>query len=98
MANADTNGGALVAGTLRKAGVEVIFSLNGGHIGPIYDGCIDEQIRIVDVRHEEAAGHMAHAYSRVGSHIRTSGTLRAMVQMFFRWWASCKSPESKNRK
>lgn len=68
-ANADTNGGALVAATLRKAGIEVIFSLNGGHIGPIYDGCIDEQIRIVDVRHEEAAGHMAHAYSRVGSHI-----------------------------
>ena len=47
----------------------MIFSLNGGHIGPIYDGCIDEQIRIVDVRHEEAAGHMAHAYSRVGSHV-----------------------------
>ena len=63
------NGGVLVAEALGDAGVELVFSLNGGHVGPIYDACIDRRIRIVDVRHEEAAGHMAHAYSRVGRHM-----------------------------
>lgn len=54
---------------LKLEGVDVIFSLNGGHIAPLYDACLDENIRIVDVRHEEAAGHMAHAYSRITGRI-----------------------------
>ena len=58
------HGGALLARMLRKQGIDRIFSLNGGHISLIYDACIDEGIRIIDVRHEEAAGHMAHAFAR----------------------------------
>jgi len=58
------HGGKLAARALKKAGVECIFTLSGGHIMPIYDGCVDEGIRIVDVRHEQAAVHAADAWAR----------------------------------
>ena len=52
------HGGKLAAKALKEAGVEVIFTLlPAGHIMPLYDGCIDEGIKIVDVRHEQAAVH-----------------------------------------
>lgn len=58
------HGGHLVARYLKEAeGVDIIFSLTGGHIMPIYDGCLDYGIRIIDVRHEQAAAMMAHAWS-----------------------------------
>ena len=53
------HGGKLAARALKQAGVEVIFTLPGGHIMPLYDGCLDEGIRIIDVRHEQAAVHEA---------------------------------------
>jgi acetolactate synthase-1/2/3 large subunit len=59
------SGGHLVARALRAEGVDVIFTLCGGHIIDIYDGCLDEGIRIVDVRHEQVAAHAADGYSRV---------------------------------
>jgi len=58
------HGGKLAARALKEAGVEVIFTLSGGHIMPIYDGCIDEGIKIVDVRHEQAAVHAADSWAR----------------------------------
>jgi acetolactate synthase-1/2/3 large subunit len=58
------HGGKLAAKALKEAGVEVVFTLSGGHIMPLYDGCIDEGIRIVDVRHEQAAVHAADAWAR----------------------------------
>ncbi len=58
------HGGQLVARTLKAAGVEVVFTLCGGHILPIYDGCVDEGIRLVDLRHEQAAVHAADAWAR----------------------------------
>ncbi len=58
------HGGKLAARALKQAGVEVIFTLAGGHIMPIYDGCIDEGIKIVDVRHEQAAVHAADSWAR----------------------------------
>ncbi|MBW2448086.1 MAG: hypothetical protein JRG83_19495 [Deltaproteobacteria bacterium] len=58
------HGGKLAARTLKKAGVECIFTLPGGHIMPLYDGCIDEGIRIIDVRHEQAAVHAADSWAR----------------------------------
>lgn len=57
--------GRLAVAQLRREGVEVLFSLNGGHIALIYDACLDLGVRIVDVRHEDAAVHMAHAYGRL---------------------------------
>jgi acetolactate synthase-1/2/3 large subunit len=41
-------GGHLVAKALKAEGVDTIFPLCGGHIIDIYDGCVDEGIRIVD--------------------------------------------------
>src|SRR5713226_2005409 len=62
---ADLNGGHLVARTLKQAGVGHIFTLCGGHILPIYDGCVTEDIRVVDMRHEQACAHAADAYARL---------------------------------
>ncbi len=61
---ASLHGGKLAAKALKEAGVEVVFTLSGGHIMPLYDGCIDEGIKIVDVRHEQAAVHAADAWAR----------------------------------
>ncbi len=59
------HGGMLVAKAFKEMGVECIFTLSGGHIMPIYDGCIAEGIKIVDVRHEQATTHAADAWSRL---------------------------------
>ncbi len=58
------HGGKLAAKALKEAGVEVVFTLSGGHIMPLYDGCIDEGIKIIDVRHEQAAVHAADSWAR----------------------------------
>ena len=58
------SGGHLVAKALKNEGVDVIFTLCGGHIIDIYDGCLDEGIKIIDVRHEQVAAHAADGYSR----------------------------------
>ena len=71
------SGGHLVARALRGEGVDTVFTLCGGHIIDIYDGCIDEGIRIVDVRHEQVAAHAADGYARqtgrLGCVVTTAG-------------------------
>ena len=52
------SGGHLVAKALKNEGVDTIFTLCGGHIIDIYDGCVDEGIRVIDVRHEQVAAHV----------------------------------------
>lgn len=59
------HGGWLVAKVLRREGVEVVFTLSGGHIAGIYDGCVREGIRVVDTRHEQAAVHAAEGWAKV---------------------------------
>src|SRR2546422_1594828 len=58
------SGGHLVARALKNEGVDTIFTLCGGHIIDIYDGCVDDGIRIIDVRHEQVAAHAADGYAR----------------------------------
>ncbi len=58
------HGGRLVAKSLAKEQVTHLFTLCGGHIQHIYDGCLDEGIRVVDFRHEQAAGHAAEGWAR----------------------------------
>jgi acetolactate synthase-1/2/3 large subunit len=74
---ADLNGGHLVARTLKQAGVGHVFTLCGGHILPIYDGCITEDVQVVDMRHEQACAHAGDAYARltrnVGVAVVTAG-------------------------
>jgi acetolactate synthase I/II/III large subunit len=57
-------GGRLAAKALAAEGVDAIFTLSGGHVMPIFEGCRQERIRVVDVRHEQAAAHAAEAYGR----------------------------------
>ena len=76
--SAVTHGGKVAAKALKAAGVECVFTLSGGHVMGIYDGCLDENIEVVDVRHEQAAVHAADAWARlhpgkVGVAILTAG-------------------------
>ncbi len=57
------DGGQLVVRVLQREGVRYLFSLSGGHLLRIYDATIDAGIRIIDTRHEQAAGHMAEGWS-----------------------------------
>jgi acetolactate synthase-1/2/3 large subunit len=66
------SGGHLVAKALRTEGVEAIFTLCGGHIIDIYDGCIDEGIKVIDVRHEQVAAHAADGYARMTGKLGTA--------------------------
>ena len=58
------HGGVVVARALAAAGVETVYTLVGGHTTPIIDACPAAGVGLLDVRHEEAAAHMAHAYAR----------------------------------
>ncbi len=72
-----THGGELVARALAAQGVKTIYTLCGGHIVPIYYGCLNNNINIIDLRHEQAAAHAADAHARltrnVGVAVVTAG-------------------------
>ena len=59
------HGGMLAGKAFKQMGVECIFTLSGGHIMPIYAGCLEQGIKVVDVRHEQATTHAADAWSRL---------------------------------
>jgi acetolactate synthase I/II/III large subunit len=65
--DADTSwhGGRLVAHALRAHGVSKLFTLSGGHLFSIYDGCRTEGIDVVDVRHEQTAAFAAEGWAKV---------------------------------
>src|SRR6476620_9447362 len=58
------HGGKLVARALADRGVSKLFTLSGGHLFSIYDGCVAEGIDIVDTRHEQAAAWAAEGYAK----------------------------------
>jgi acetolactate synthase-1/2/3 large subunit len=64
-APAAEHGGKLVARRLEAAGVSKLFTLSGGHIFPIYDGCRERGIDIIDVRHEQTAAFAAEGWAKV---------------------------------
>jgi acetolactate synthase-1/2/3 large subunit len=57
--------GRLVARRLKASGVGTVFTLSGGHLFSIYDGCRDEGIRLIDTRHEQTAAFAAEGWSKV---------------------------------
>ena len=59
------HGGRLIAQRLRAHGVSKLFTLSGGHLFSIYDGCRAEGIDIVDVRHEQTAAFAAEGWAKV---------------------------------
>jgi acetolactate synthase I/II/III large subunit len=58
-------GGRLIARRLKAHGVTKLFTLSGGHLFSIFDGCRAEGIDIVDVRHEQAAAFAAEGWAKV---------------------------------
>jgi acetolactate synthase-1/2/3 large subunit len=58
-------GADIVARTLDRAGLTNIFTLSGNHIMPIFDAAIGTRLRLIHVRHEAAAVHMADAWGRL---------------------------------
>ena len=66
---ATITGGEVVARILSDRGVTTLFTLCGGHIAPIYDGCLNHNIRIIDTRHEQSAGFAADAWARLTRNI-----------------------------
>jgi acetolactate synthase I/II/III large subunit len=64
-ATTQVHGGRLIAERLRAYGVSKLFTLSGGHLFPIYDGCRAEGIDIVDVRHEQSATFAAEGWAKV---------------------------------
>ena len=68
--------GVLAARALKAHGVDTIFTLSGGHVMPIYEGCRLEGVRVLDVRHEQAAAHAAEGVDPQGD-LYASGQFRA---------------------
>lgn len=62
---ATLTGGQLVGKMLRVEGIRHVFTLSGLHVAPIYAGCVEEGIQVVDTRHEQASVHAADAYARL---------------------------------
>jgi acetolactate synthase I/II/III large subunit len=58
------HGGRVVAKVLKSRGVTHLFTLSGGHLFSIYDGCKEEGIEIVDVRHEQTAVFAAEGFAK----------------------------------
>ena len=63
------SGANLVVSALRSIGVRTIFTLSGNQIMPIFDACIDADIKLVHVRHEAAAVYMAEAWAQLNGDI-----------------------------
>jgi acetolactate synthase-1/2/3 large subunit len=59
------HGGRLVARRLAAHGVTKLFTLSGGHLFSVYDGCREEGIDIVDTRHEACAAFAAEGWAKV---------------------------------
>jgi acetolactate synthase-1/2/3 large subunit len=73
----EAHGGRIVANVLKSRGVTDLFTLSGGHLFSIYDGCKEEGIGILDVRHEQtavfAAEGLAKATRGLGAAALTAG-------------------------
>lgn len=62
---AELSSGHLAMRALKGAGVEHLFTLSGGHIFPLYDGCRHEGMRIIDTRHEQTATFAAEGMAKL---------------------------------
>ncbi|HUB57082.1 MAG TPA: acetolactate synthase [Mycobacterium sp.] len=64
-ANEAFHAGRLIARRLKASGIDTVFTLSGGHLFSIYDGCRSEGIRLIDTRHEQTAAFAAEGWSKV---------------------------------
>lgn len=65
METIEGHGGDVALAALRAAGVEEMFTLSGGHVFPMYDAAVRQQVRIVDVRHEQTATFAAEGTAKL---------------------------------
>lgn len=61
----EVSGGVAAADALAAFDVDVVFTLSGGHIFPLFDGCVQRDIRLVDTRHEQTATFAAEGWAKV---------------------------------
>src|SRR6478735_5618008 len=59
------HGGRLIARRLKAHGVSRLFTLSGGHLFSLYEGCRHEGIEIIDTRHEATAAFAAEGWAKV---------------------------------
>ncbi len=59
------HGGRMIAQRLRAHGVTRLFTLSGGHLFSLYEGCRTEGIEIIDTRHEATAAFAAEGWAKV---------------------------------
>jgi acetolactate synthase-1/2/3 large subunit len=58
------HGGRLVAQAMKSRGASKLFTLSGGHLFSIYDGCRAEGIDVIDTRHEQSAAFAAIGWAK----------------------------------
>ncbi|MFI5366455.1 MAG: thiamine pyrophosphate-binding protein [Candidatus Binatia bacterium] len=61
---AKIDGGEMLIRVLEQQGIRDIFTLHGGHLDAIFQAALDHNIRLIDTRHEQAAGHAADGWAR----------------------------------
>jgi acetolactate synthase-1/2/3 large subunit len=61
----NAHAGEQAIAALKGFGVDVLFTLNGGHIWPLYEACRNQDVRVVDTRHEQSATFAAEAYAKL---------------------------------
>lgn len=57
--------GDIAVSVSQAYGVDTMFTLSGGHVFPLYDGAVHQNMRILDVRHEQSAVFAAEATARL---------------------------------
>jgi acetolactate synthase-1/2/3 large subunit len=57
--------GALALAAVKDFGVETMFTLNGGHVWPLYEAAVKTDVRIIDTRHEQTATWAAEAWAKL---------------------------------
>ncbi|GAA3442029.1 acetolactate synthase [Planomonospora venezuelensis] len=57
--------GDIAVAVSKAYGIDTMFTLSGGHVFPLYDGAVHEDVRILDVRHEQSAVFAAEATARL---------------------------------
>ena len=62
-------GAQILVDSLRQEGVECIFALPGGAVIPLFDCLYDADLKVLLVRHEQGAGHMADGYARASGKV-----------------------------
>ncbi len=58
------DGGEMLIRVLQQAGIDTIFTLHGGHLDAIFQAAAADGLRLIDTRHEQAAGHAADGWAR----------------------------------